>query len=170
MSAVVIRRLSKSEGEEWTRLRLRALADDTGSPAQSSWPPRSRSWVEAGLERMRPLARGANEALFVAEEDGQPVGCAAVSIAEDGSATILSMWTAPRHRGRGIATRMLRAIETWAEQRGSHRLVLQVLETNRSAQALYARAGFRRVEEPRAVDGGSDVPVVDMEQTLSRMP
>jgi RimJ/RimL family protein N-acetyltransferase len=155
--AVVIRRLTKAEADAWTHLRLSALADDDSA---------SRSRMDGGRERIRPLPHGANQGLFVAEADGQPVACGAASIAADGPATIVSMWTAPSHRGRGIATEMLRAIVRWAEHRGCRRLVLQVLESNRSAQAVYAQAGFRRVERPHAVDGDADPPVIQMELTL----
>lgn len=158
MSAIVIRRLTKAEGDAWTHLRLRALAD-AGSA--------SGSRMDAWRERIRPLPHGANQGLFVAEEDGQLVGCGGASVAADATARIESMWTAPTHRGRGIATEMLRAIVRWAEHRGCRRLVLQVLESNRSARAVYAQAGFRRVEGPRAVDGDADPPVILMELTLS---
>lgn len=157
MSAVVIRRLTKAEGDAWTQLRLWALAGEGSASA---------SRMDVWRERVRPLPHGTNEGFFVAEEDGEPVGCGGVSSAADGSATIVSMWTAPTHRGRGIATEMLRVIIDWAEQRGCRRLVLQVLESNRSAQAVYAQAGFRRAEGPQAVDGEAQLPVIQMELTL----
>lgn len=156
--AVVIRRLTKAEADAWTHLRLSALADD-GSATLSP--------MDAWQERIGPLPHGANQGLFVAEEEGQLVACGAVSVAADGPATIESMWTAPSHRGRGIATEMLRAIVRWAEHRGCRRLVLEVLESNRSARAVYARAGFRRVEGPRAVDGDASPPLIRMELTLT---
>jgi RimJ/RimL family protein N-acetyltransferase len=153
---VVIRRLTKAEADAWTHLRLSALADDGSA---------TRSRMDAWQERIRPLPHGANQGLFVAEEEEQLVACGAVSIATDGSATIESMWTAPSHRGRGIATEMLRAIVRWAEHRGCRRLVLEVLDSNRSAQAVYAQAGFRRVEGPHGVDGDASPPVIRMELT-----
>jgi ribosomal protein S18 acetylase RimI-like enzyme len=159
VSAVVVRRLAKAERHAWTDVRLRALAEPQDGASGGSWP-----WPEAWRERTRPLLPGTEQAFFVAEEEGTFVGCGGAYLADDGSATILSMWTAPAHRGRGIATRILNAIESWAERRGSHRLVLQVLPNNRGAQSLYARAGFRRI------DGDPEVPMIEMERRLSGRP
>jgi GNAT superfamily N-acetyltransferase len=130
----------------------------------------AEDWAEAWGARTGPLVTGTEQAFFLAEDEGTPVGCGGAFIAEDGSATILSVWTAPTHRGQGIATRILSAIESWAEQRGSHRLVLQVLESNHWARSLYAQAGFHRIEGSERIDGDPEVPLIDMERRLSGKP
>ena len=50
----------------------------------------------------------------------------------------------PDHQGRGIGTRLIRALLDEAQQEG-HDLVLDVLTVNRRAQALYFRLGLREV-------------------------
>jgi RimJ/RimL family protein N-acetyltransferase len=121
---------------------------------------------EAWKERLGPLAAGKGRVLLVAEDGGLPVGCGGALLAGDGSASVVSLWTAPAHRGRGIATEVLLAIERWAEQRGIHRLVLEVVEGNHAAESLYAQAGFRRTGS--AVPSASDpnVRVIEMERRL----
>ena len=56
---------------------------------------------------------------------------------------LISMWVDPRARGRGVATALVRAVATWAQELGARRVVLFVQEVNAPGQALYARAGFR---------------------------
>lgn len=46
------------------------------------------------------------------------------------------------HRGRGIATTVLRQVEKEARRAGARRLALNVFASNSSAAALYAKLGF----------------------------
>jgi ribosomal protein S18 acetylase RimI-like enzyme len=48
------------------------------------------------------------------------------------------------YRGQGIARRLLRQVETEARARGCCKLTLEVLEGNRTAQAVYRSAGVSR--------------------------
>jgi GNAT superfamily N-acetyltransferase len=87
----------------------------------------------------------AEERFLVAWMDGQPVGCGALVRVDAATAEIKRMWTAPAARGRGIARRLLAALE--AEARAAGALVLR-LDTNAAlaeAQRFYASAGFRPV-------------------------
>jgi GNAT superfamily N-acetyltransferase len=59
---------------------------------------------------------------------------------------ILSMWTEPGHRRRGLAARVLESILTWSETRGIRRLTLHASDMGRP---LYARYGFTATNEMR---------------------
>jgi putative acetyltransferase len=68
------------------------------------------------------------------------------------------MWTAPGHRGRGLARRVLAALEHEAQQLGYRVLQLQTGAMATSALALYESSGYRRIapfgryrDEPLAV-------------------
>jgi GNAT superfamily N-acetyltransferase len=45
--------------------------------------------------------------------------------------------------GRGVATTLIRAAETWSRDRGHRALTLNVFETNRHARDVYEHVGFR---------------------------
>lgn len=46
------------------------------------------------------------------------------------------------HRGRGVGSALLAALERWARSASCHRLSLHVVTTNAAAIALYRKAGF----------------------------
>ena len=48
----------------------------------------------------------------------------------------------PSARGQGVAARMMHVVEQVARERGACKITLEVLQGNRSAQALYRRLGF----------------------------
>lgn len=61
-------------------------------------------------------------------------------------AEIAKMMTSPSHRGRGIATALMRAAETLALERGRTHLLLDTA-TEGGASKLYERLGFECVGE-----------------------
>jgi len=62
----------------------------------------------------------------------------------------------PGHRRRGVAARMLDELLVRASRSAATRMLLEVAETNATARALYARAGFAELARRRAyyADGG----------------
>lgn len=77
-------------------------------------------------------------------EQGEVVGCAALKRIDPRHGEIKSMRTAPRHRGRGVASRLLAHLLDEARQRGYERVSLETGATANfaAARALYAGAGF----------------------------
>jgi ribosomal protein S18 acetylase RimI-like enzyme len=55
---------------------------------------------------------------------------------------LISMWVAPEARRQGVGSALIDAVVHWARTRGLSRLVLDVVETNTSAIAVYSRKGF----------------------------
>ncbi|MFJ9533579.1 GNAT family N-acetyltransferase [Herbaspirillum sp. NPDC101396] len=49
---------------------------------------------------------------------------------------------APAYRGRGIAKKLMQAVETCARELGCCKITLEVLEGNTVARSLYAASGF----------------------------
>jgi GNAT superfamily N-acetyltransferase len=59
---------------------------------------------------------------------------------------IMSMYTEPRFRGRGIASRLVETMVTWATDRGYRRIFLHA---SRMGRPVYARLGFEVGNEMR---------------------
>ena len=61
-------------------------------------------------------------------------------------ALIVSMWTEPGHRRRGLGRRVLEALLAWCDARGIRRLTLHASDDGRP---LYALHGFKGTNEMR---------------------
>ena len=57
-------------------------------------------------------------------------------------AQLISMWTAPTHRQRGIGRLLVNAVVEWAGGRNARSLLLMVTSNNESAIRFYERLGF----------------------------
>ncbi|HEV8566626.1 MAG TPA: GNAT family N-acetyltransferase [Actinoplanes sp.] len=85
-------------------------------------------------------------AFFVALHGNELVGCAGWRThGED--AELKRMYTAPAARGRGVARRMLAAIEESARNSGRKRVILETGDKQPEAIALYESAGYQRIED-----------------------
>lgn len=97
---------------------------------------------EDGRERLDALGRIPAPARFARlDVDGAPaaIGCGAIG---GGFAGVFGMRTAPDHRRKGLARRVLRALLAEAKGLGADRAWLQVEADNAPAIALYADEGF----------------------------
>lgn len=84
--------------------------------------------------------------LIVARLDGEPIGCGALKVKDDGVGEVKRMWVVQSARGLGVGKRILTELETHAE---AFDLRVLRLETNRTlfeAQAMYRGSGYREVE------------------------
>ncbi len=68
-----------------------------------------------------------------------------VVMAAAGEAHLLNLSVAAAHQRRGIGSGLLREAAAIALARGARSLFLEVRPSNRGAQALYTRFGFRKV-------------------------
>lgn len=82
---------------------------------------------------------------WVALIDGEVAGVGLVpSLERDRAEVELGYVTAPGHRGRGVATALLRWMTTWALEQGAQRIALHISASNTASQAVAERAGYRR--------------------------
>lgn len=84
--------------------------------------------------------------LYLALLDGEPVGCAALRDAGDGGCELKRMYVRELHRGRGIASALLRRTVADARELGYSHVLLDTLPFMREAIAMYGRFGFRPTE------------------------
>ncbi|NYI08253.1 GNAT family N-acetyltransferase [Allostreptomyces psammosilenae] len=119
------------------------------------WPADPAGW----------LTHPALLAAWVAESDGVPVGHVALCCATDadaapplwarqsgtpaeGAGVVSRLFVAPRARGQGVGTRLVAAVVRGARERGLHP-VLEVLDSDTAATALYERLGWQRLATVR---------------------
>lgn len=88
------------------------------------------------------LARVRQDSAYVAVEQGGEVVAVGRGALSDGWLGVFAMAVLPAHRGRGHGRAVLRALGTWASQRGGTGAYLQVLADNAPARRLYASAGL----------------------------
>ncbi|MFT4077788.1 ribosomal protein S18-alanine N-acetyltransferase [Rhodomicrobium sp.] len=86
----------------------------------------------------------ANRALLKATNHRRICGFALFQFAAD-EAEVLAIAVAPEARGRGHATRLMRAAFELCRERFTACIYLEVAETNREARGLYEKLGFRVV-------------------------
>jgi len=77
----------------------------------------------------------------VALEENELIGYAGIALAVD-VADIHTLSIVPTHRNRGIASEMLRQLESWAMEKGIHAFMLEMREGNAEAQPLYEKHGY----------------------------
>jgi GNAT superfamily N-acetyltransferase len=97
-----------------------------------------RTWFETPKQ---------DEAIFVAELDGEPAGYAYLVtlvdfFTERPHAHLSVLAVAEAAEGKGVGSALLDQSVAWAKQRNSDRLTLSALVTNARARALYERKGF----------------------------
>ena len=85
-------------------------------------------------------------AFLVAVLDGELVASAGWRRHGD-DAELKRMFTRPQARGRGVARRMLAAIEASAREAGCRRVILETGDKQPEAVALYESAGYERIPD-----------------------
>jgi ribosomal protein S18 acetylase RimI-like enzyme len=80
--------------------------------------------------------------IFMAEKDGEPVGCSALLKMADGGFELAKMAVDERAQGAGIGRKLIDACIAAARDAGAHRLYLESNSSLAPALSLYRSAGF----------------------------
>jgi GNAT superfamily N-acetyltransferase len=114
-----------------------------------AWRPKAEL-IEGDRRALAEFFDGpkADEALYVAELDGTPAGCAYLVTLVDyfnqrPHAHLSVLAVAKDAEGKGVGSLLLDHCVAWAKDRNSDRLTLSALVTNSRARALYERKGFK---------------------------
>lgn len=119
----------------------------------AAWRSLNEDWLIAGGYVLEPKdqrvlgdPRGAildpGGFIFIAERDGEPVGCCSLMAMPDGGYEVGKMAVVERARGLNLGWRLLEACEASARAAGGHRLYLETNKAQTHAIALYRRFGF----------------------------
>jgi ribosomal protein S18 acetylase RimI-like enzyme len=125
-------------------VRLRALQEAPyafGSTYAREVQFTGAEWAQR-LERWN----GQRGAGYLAMDDSNVCGIAGSLLDENDPtrAQLVSMWTAPTHRQRGVGRFLVNAVLNWAQGQSVCTLLLMVTSNNDSAIRFYDRLGFTR--------------------------
>lgn len=79
---------------------------------------------------------------IVAYVNNEPHGCGAIKEYSITAMEVKRMYTSPNSRGKGIATTILKELETWANELGYKTCVLETGKKQPEAIALYKKNGY----------------------------
>jgi len=119
----------------------------------AAWRSLNEDWLVAGgyaLEAKDQLVLSDPEGaildkggvIFIAERDGEPVGCCSLMAMTDGGYEVGKMAVTETARGLNLGWRLLEACEAEARAADSPRLYLETNRAQTHAIALYRRFGF----------------------------
>ncbi|MFC7358179.1 GNAT family N-acetyltransferase [Jejudonia soesokkakensis] len=84
--------------------------------------------------------------VVVVYNESTPIGCGALKNYNKNTAEIKRMFTLDSFRGKGIATKILSALETWAMELGYDYCILETGIRQPEAIALYQKCGYQQIE------------------------
>jgi ribosomal protein S18 acetylase RimI-like enzyme len=112
---------------------------------------------------------GENGVGFLAMDGASACGIAG-SFLDQNEATraqLISMWTAPTHRQRGIGRLLVNEIVDWARGRNAHILQLMVTSNNERAMRFYERLGFSQTGRTEPYPNDPAVVEHEMARTIA---
>lgn len=81
----------------------------------------------------------------VAFHEDKAVACGAFKPFSEDTVEIKRMYTNPENRGKGLASKILSDLETWAGEEGYAKCVLETGIKQPEAIALYEKCGYRKI-------------------------
>jgi len=107
--------------------------------------------IDGEMSRLREIfSETRRNALWVVETGDRIIGMFGIESRSDDSTELRRMYLDRRHRGRGIAGRMLQCAETRARELGFAKLILSTAELQKAAIAFYRKSSYRLVRTERA--------------------
>jgi ribosomal protein S18 acetylase RimI-like enzyme len=135
-------------------VRLQALQESPG--AFGSAYARESQFSDAEWSERIQRWNGDKGVGFLAMDLAVPCGMAGGLLDEDHPSRVqlVSMWTAPSHRRRGVGRLLVNEVLSWARGRAAETLTLMVTSGNEPAIRFYERLGFVQTgrTEPYAND------------------
>jgi len=146
-------------------IRLRALRD--APAAFGSTYERERMLTPDEWRDRAARWDGRSGIGFLATEEGAAVAIAGAFLDPDDakSAQLVSMWTAPHSRRRGVGRLLVGEVVAWARRRGAQVVRLMVTSNNESAIAFYRSLGFELTG--RTEPYPNDPALVEYEMSLT---
>ena len=84
--------------------------------------------------------------VLVGYDNHNPVGCGAIKEYAPGIMEVKRMFTHPDHRSKGIASKILSELESWARELGYEKCILETGIKQPEAIHVYKRSGYSITE------------------------
>ena len=79
----------------------------------------------------------------VAYDGDEAVGCGAIKEHSPDSMEVKRMYVPPQHRGKGIASIVLKELESWCKEQGYKKCILETGKKQPEAIELYKKNGYK---------------------------
>ena len=76
-------------------------------------------------------------------DNDEAVACGAIKELDTKSMEVKRMFTLPEKRGKGLASAILRELETWSKELGYEKIVLETGKKQVEAVGLYNKCGYK---------------------------
>jgi GNAT superfamily N-acetyltransferase len=83
---------------------------------------------------------------LIVHENEIPIAIGAYKEYDSETAEMKRMFTLPEHRGKGIATKVLTELETWAKEENYKNALLETGHMQKDAIYLYQKLGYKIIE------------------------
>lgn len=86
------------------------------------------------------------DGLAVVYENAVAVACGAWKRADDQTAEIKRIFVLPEYRRRGVASRLIRALEDHAQSQGFRKFILETAKNTGASHGLYLSLGYQIID------------------------
>lgn len=86
------------------------------------------------------------EHCIVIYDNGIPLGCGAIKRFDTNRFEVKRMFTHPQARGKGIATSIVKELESWVSELGGYKTLLETGKRMPDAIGLYQKLGYIKTE------------------------
>lgn len=121
---------------------------------EQGWDVRFETLVARVVAEMTAAPDPARERCWIAERDGQRLGCVFLARDDEETARLRLLLVEPSARGLGLGRRLVEAAVAFARRAGYRELVLWTHRELHAARRIYADIGFRKTEEWQHHDFG----------------
>ncbi|MGZ3274866.1 MAG: bifunctional helix-turn-helix transcriptional regulator/GNAT family N-acetyltransferase [Caulobacteraceae bacterium] len=111
------------------------------------WDARFESLVARIVAEMTAAPDTARERCWIAERDGQRLGCVFLAKDDPETARLRLLLVEPSARGEGLGRKLVEAAVAFARRAGYREMVLWTHRELHAARRIYADIGFRKTEE-----------------------
>lgn len=105
---------------------------------------------DSGVEKWENFKEYA--VFYVAEEDSNILGTAALKKADDGTIKLKRMYVDQKIQHKGLGTRLFEKILEYAKKNNVKRIILTTLPEMKSGTAFYIKQGFKIIDDPKLKD------------------